>query len=299
MHRAPLPRWIAAGGLALACLFSTGAFAAAPLPETVVTVPKGTGLFAIELETTIFRPDGAGPFPIVLINHGKAPGDPRYQRRYRPVAAVRYFLARGYAVVVPMRQGFSKSTGSYIGGGCNIEGNGREQANDVVAALDYATAQPWADKSRILVVGQSHGGLTTLAFGTLGYPGVKGLVDFAGGLRLEQCAGWKQGLIAAAAAYGAQTSLPSLWFYGDNDSYFEPFVWKGMHDRYVAAGGKARLVAYGTFGSDSHRLFIDPAGGPIWRPEMTAFLKQIGLPYEVIPRAAEPAGEPETPGSTH
>ena len=136
----------------------------ASLNETVVQIPK-PGLFTVELETTIYKPDGAGPFPVALINHGKAFGDPRFQSRYRPGLAARYFLQRGYAVVVPMRQGFSKSGGSYIGGGCNVQSNGQVQASDVKAVLDHVTQQTWADKERMVVLGQSHGGWTTLAFG--------------------------------------------------------------------------------------------------------------------------------------
>jgi hypothetical protein len=73
------------------------------LNESVVMVPK------------------KGPFPVVIIKHGKAFGDPRFQERYRPALAARYFLQPGYAVVAPMRQGFSRSEGRYIGVGCNIE----------------------------------------------------------------------------------------------------------------------------------------------------------------------------------
>lgn len=264
--------------------------AAAPaveVPETVVMVQKTSGLFSTELETTIFKPEGDGPFPLVVINHGKSPGNARMQGRFRPRLASRYFLARGYAVIVPMRQGFSKSTGAYIDGGCNVESNGRLAADDVVAALDYATAQPWADKSRILVMGQSHGGWTTLAFGARSYPGVKGLVDFAGGLRQEWCTDWQGGLVSAAGAYGAETRLPALWFYGDNDSYWPTRTWRAMFDNYVSHGAKARLVAFGEFEGDSHRMFHAASGAPIWQPELTKFLQEIGLPFEVQPAFAQ------------
>ena len=278
----------------LAMLAGPPALAAADLPESVVMVPKKGGLFATEIETTLYLPEGAGPFPVAVINHGKANGDPRFQARYRPVIAARFFLQRGYAVVVPMRQGFSKSSGNYISSGCNVESNGRAQAGDVAAVLDYVTAQPWADKTRMVVVGQSHGGWTTLALGTLGYPGVKGLINFAGGLRQEQCVGWQQGLIGAAGTYGKETQVPSLWFYGDNDSYFPPFTWKGMHERYVAAGRSAKLVAFGTFGSDSHAMFGAVNGVPIWQPETAAFLRDIGLPDQPRPEFAHFAAAPVT-----
>jgi dienelactone hydrolase len=258
----------------------------AALNESVVMVPKKALLGSVDLETTIYKPDGDGPFPVVVINHGKAPGDPRFQSRYRPAVAVRYFMQRGYVVVVPMRQGFSKSGGLYIDGGCNVEGNGRGQADDVKVALEYILAQPYADKSRILIVGQSHGGWTTLAFGTRNYPGVKGLVNFAGGLRQESCAGWQGGLARAAGAYAAETQTPSLWFYGDNDSYFSPPTWQEMAARYSAAGGKNRVVAFGVFGSDSHSLFGSTKGQPIWQPEVTRFLAEINMPSQPLPAYA-------------
>lgn len=265
----------------------------AALNESVFMVSKKAIIGSTELETTLYKPDGPGPFPVVVINHGKAMGDPRFQSRYRPAIAARYFLQRGYMVLVPMRQGFSKSSGGYIGGGCNVESNGRVQAEDVKAVLDYALAQPEADKTRILVMGQSHGGWTTLAFGTLNYPGVKGLVNFAGGLRQESCAGWQANLARAAGTYAAETKLPSLWFYGDNDSYFSPSTWQDMAARYNSGGEKARVVAFGTFSSDSHSMFGSTKGQGIWQPEVTRFLESIGLPSQPAPAFARfaPAGK--------
>jgi dienelactone hydrolase len=138
---------------------------ASELNEEVVQISKQSKFFTTQLETTLYKPMTGGPFPVVVINHGKSMGDPRFQSRYRPSSSARFFLQRGYAVVVPMRQGFSKSEGSYIGGGCNVESNGNAQAEDVKAVLDFVVQQPWAKKDQILVAGQSHGGWTTLAFG--------------------------------------------------------------------------------------------------------------------------------------
>ena len=253
----------------------------ASVNEQVIMITKKGGLFSFELETTIYKPDGEGPFPLVVINHGKAFGDPRFQGRARHSAAARFFLQRGYVVLMPMRQGFSKSTGSYIGGGCNIDSNGMQQAQDTKAALDWAIGQPWADKNNILVMGQSHGGWTTLAFGTLNYPGVKALVNFAGGLRQETCAGWEGSLARAAGGYGKETQVPSLWFYGDNDSFFAPYTFRPMFERYTAAGAKAELVAFGNFGSDAHSMFGARAGQSIWQPKVAVLMQTVGLPTSI------------------
>ena len=264
------------------------------LNETVISVPKKGALITIDLETTLYKPDGDGPFPVVVINHGKAAGNPRFQNRYRPGRAARYFLQRGYAVVVPMRQGFSKSGGSYIAG-CHVEANGRLQAEDVKATLDWVREQPWADKDNLLVVGQSHGGWTTLAFGALKYPGVKGLVNFAGGLRQEGCFQWKEQLADGAATYAKETTLPSLWFYGDNDSYWDVPTWQAMAGRYKASGADMRMVAFGNFGTDAHAMFNSQGGARIWEPEVTRFLQRVGLPYQATSSATKFAAKPGIP----
>jgi dienelactone hydrolase len=252
------------------------------LNEEVVQIAKQGKFFTTQLETTLYKPLTGAPFPVVVINHGKSLGDTRFQSRYRPSSAVRFFLQRGYAVVVPMRQGFSKSEGSYIGGGCNVESNGNVQAEDVKAVLDFVVQQPWAKADQILVAGQSHGGWTTLAFGQENYPGVRGLINFAGGLRQESCVGWESGLGRAASEYGKNTKLPSLWFYGDNDSYFSSFTYRGMFEKYTAAGGQAELVAFGVFGNDSHAMFGSRGGEAIWQPKVQIFMQKLGLPTDVI-----------------
>jgi len=287
-------RWAMAGVACLAVFVSAPSFAVTPLPESTVMIPKKSGLSSIKLETTLYLPEGAGPFPLVIINHGKDPGNPRFQARSRYVDAARFFLLRGYAVMAPMRQGFSKSTGRYDDAGCNVERLGRTQADDVVAALDYATKQPWADKTRIVVLGQSAGGWATLAFGTRDYPGVKGLINFAGGVEQKQCIDWPQSLITAAGTYGKETHVPSLWFYGDNDHYFQPLIWKAMHDHYVATGTSAEVVDFGIFGSDSHIMFGAVDGDRIWQPKVDAFLREIDMPDQPQPEFAQYAAPPLT-----
>lgn len=268
------------------------------LREEVVMVKKVGGLFDAELETTIFKPPGAGPFPVVVINHGKSPGDPRFQARGRMEWPAREFVARGYMVALPMRQGFSKSTGGYIGGGCNVESNGRVQAEDVAATLNYLKTLPDADAGSALVVGQSHGGLTTMAFGTLNLPNVAGLINFAGGLRQDSCPGWEGNLSRAFGNYGKQTQLKSLWFYGDNDSFWQPWLYKEMYQKYTDAGGKARLVAFGNFGTDAHSLFGSRSGIPVWVPEVERFLAELGLPFKKIHNIAIANHEAAPPASS-
>lgn len=283
--------WLMLGPVAIPLMASSAlaqAQSPSPLPprvtEQVVMIPKTGTLFTVELETTIFRPPGDGPFPLVVINHGKAPGKPAFQGRAKFVAQSAEFLKRGYVVALPMRQGFSRSGGAYIGGGCNVQANGLMQAEDLIAALDYLTRQSYVDAERIVMVGQSHGGLSTMAFNAIGYPGVRGVINFAGGLRNESCAGWENNLVDAFADYGRTARYPSLWIYGSNDSYWPWPLPETMFNRYKAAAtgsaADATFVDVGEFESDSHRLFSSRNGIRVWLPPVEAFLRRIGMPAE-------------------
>src|ERR1700732_4102188 len=67
----------------------------ARLDEQVVMVPASLSGSSVELETTVFKPPGQGPFPLVVMNHGKEPGNPHLQKRDRFLAISREFVKRG------------------------------------------------------------------------------------------------------------------------------------------------------------------------------------------------------------
>jgi dienelactone hydrolase len=280
--------------VAFTCAAQTTVTTAPPLAtalnEHVVMLRIGSGWGSTDLETTIFKPNGDGPFPLIVINHGKATGNPLFQARARYLLVAAEFVARGYLVAMPMRRGFSKSGGAYIQAGCNIRSNGLLQAEDIRDVLAVMAKRADVDAQRIVVIGQSHGGLTTMALGTLNVPGVRGLINFAGGLRVENfnthCS-WEKSLADAFEAYASKTTLPSLWFYGDNDSYWGAELPKVMHQRYTAAGGKAKLISFGVFeAGDAHGMFGHRAGIPIWIKPVEEFLRSIDMPADVLPRAA-------------
>lgn len=83
------------------CLPQDGPKLDAALNEQVVMLPIGDG--GTKLETTIFKPNGDGPFPLVVINHGKAFGNPYFQARARYLVASGEFVRLGYLVAIPMR----------------------------------------------------------------------------------------------------------------------------------------------------------------------------------------------------
>jgi hypothetical protein len=158
--------------------------------------------------------------------------------------------------------------------------------------IRHLKARPEIDGRRIVVAGQSFGGWNTLAVGTLGLSGVTGLVNFVGGVRVSTCPTNDVALGLGAAALGAAATVPSIWFYGDNDKLFSSATWRDMYARYIGNGGRAELVAFGNFMDDSHQLLSHPEGLKIWVPKVDAFLARIGLPAEPVQPAYMPTAFP-------
>lgn len=252
---------------------------------------------SVGLQVTVFQPEGPGPFPIVVINHGKDLGDPHSQARNRPVAAARVFLERGYAVVVPMRQGFAGSGGKLIEDGCNTEANGQVQVEDLAAVVKWLGMQSWADTSRMIMTGQSYGGLTTIAYSQNPDPGFKLFVNFAGGVKYAIGCEWELRLREAFQSYGKKSHAPSIWFYGENDSYFPPKTITPAFKAFAAAGGNGEMVAYGAFGDDAHGMFANVDGVDIWLDKVLSRMQEHGLPVEVaLPRYGRVGGLPSSTG---
>lgn len=229
------------------------------------------------LETTIFKPQGQGPFPLVVINHGKLHGDAREQKRYQAYAASREFVKMGYVVALPMRLGFSKSDGTYFQSGCDLLKDGYKQSESVDAAIRELKKLPYIKADQILVIGHSYGGFISLAYGAINQdPAIKGIINFAGGLKKStgSCL-WDLSLNQAFNDYGKKTKVPTLWIYSENDSLFKPDLVERLRRGYVASGGQASLVMLPAFKDDGHKFFDDPEAVKLWVNPVSDFLQQI------------------------
>jgi dienelactone hydrolase len=259
----------------------------AHLSEQVIGIPSGPD-GSVTLQTTIFKPAGPGPFPMVVFNHGKMHGDPRMQARSDPISFAREFVRRGYVVVAPNRQGFAQSGGTYVQDGCDVERNGLSQAADVAATVDFMAKQPYVDAQHIVIAGTSHGGLATIAYGTQAAAGVRGLINFSGGLRQDACTDWQGNLTRAFGTYGEKVRVPSLWMYGDNDSIWSAELVSQMYAAYAAHGASARMIDFGDYKNDAHRLVGDRDGVRIWWPAVERFLARAGMPTRVQYQVSDP-----------
>ena len=272
----------------------------APLHEQVLHVP-GDPARPVSLVVTVYTPEGPGPFPLAVMNHGAndSKESPAAMPRNRASLEADYFLSRGYAVALPMMRGYAGSGGAQTAHGCELSEVALNNGRDIEGLIGSLAADPQIDTSRVVVAGQSFGGWNTLGLGALQPDHVRGLISFSGGVKSTACIDERIGyraLIQGAQRFGANTQIPSIWFFGDNDSLFPKDVWRGMHQVYTQAGASAELVDIGSFMNDSHQMLSYPEGIALLAPKLDAFLQRIGLPHTEVQPAYMPT---PTPPPTH
>lgn len=265
------------------------------VPPAVVKLALQIAGEPAEVVAHLYKPPGDGPFPLVIFSHGRAPNRLDRAKLRNPVLVghANYWLKRGVAVVAPVRPGYGETGGSdredsfihWDGDQCRSNPDytrTAEHARDtVVATYRWAQQQPWVRKDRILLEGQSVGGLATVAAGALNLPGVVGFVNFAGGAggNPERSPGkscMPGNLTQTYAAFGRQAREPSLWLYAENDLYWGAEMPQQWHAAFRAGGSDTRMVQTGPVeGHDGHQLLN--YGGRMWSGPLNAFAQQIGL----------------------
>jgi dienelactone hydrolase len=153
--------------LAALCL-AAGAFAAradTAYGSQSVTVRSTTAGTPQDLPATLLKPEGAGPFPAVVILHDCSGLGARSSGA--PLRWGRLLAARGYVVVIAD----SFAPRGFPDGVCVARGRDPRfalvsyaaRAADAYAALAYLRTLPYVDGRHVGVMGGSHGGSSTLA----------------------------------------------------------------------------------------------------------------------------------------
>jgi len=298
-----------ARALAALCALLVSAFAFAAdesyygprLIEEQIRVPAAGGY---EIATTILRPEGNGPYGVVVLNHGVSASARERARESAELllSSAAVFARRGYVVVMPLRRGFGATGGAMAEdpGSCsNPDYFKAEQAaaDDVMTAYSYARGLPYVDPSRMILAGQSAGGMVSLfTAGTRAPQGLVAVLSFAGGRGGDPesspgvpCA--VEPIAKVLDALGKQTRVPVLFNYAENDLFFSPRITRLWFDRFTAGGANAEYMLQPAFGKDGHYLFSDVVGVRYWLPTVERFLARYNLPFERLD-AADPVKQP-------
>ncbi|WP_269715164.1 dienelactone hydrolase family protein [Caulobacter sp. NIBR2454] len=121
-----------------------------------MTVAGWADRLATNIQVT--RPEGPGPFPVVLLMHGCGGLQP-FMQNYADAA-----VQAGFAAVIVdsfTPRGLSRVTAHLVV--CTGLGvHGQQRAADIFAMLHWLKGQDWADADHVAVGGWSHGGWTIL-----------------------------------------------------------------------------------------------------------------------------------------
>jgi len=243
-----------------------------------VTFPHG----GLTLVGFLYRPDGPGPFPAIIWNHGseKSPGtSPEFD------SVAQAFVPAGFVVFAPMRRGHGLSEGQYIvetlqnerqahGPAAANRAMVREmetnQLEDQLAGLTYLKALPYVDTNRLGVVGCSYGGIETL-------------------LAAERGAGFKAAVAVSPAAQSwngnpelrarlkdavRKITVPVFIIHPAKDASLSPGKeLSGLQEKLGKTHEFRIFPAVGPPAEQQH-CFGGAQGMHVWAPEAIAFLKK-------------------------
>jgi dienelactone hydrolase len=185
---------------------------AAPLPAPhQVDIPA----HGLTLHAQLYKPDGDGPFPIVIALHGcgglGGQSEP-VQPRYRDWAE--QLLKTGHAVLLP-----DSYASRELGPQCRAKERRvlarRERVADVNASRQWLQQQPWAARERISLIGWANGASAVLwsvrpQLSTRGIePDFRSAIAFYPDCRISSGLGWS-------------TRVPTLLLIGAQDDISSP-----------------------------------------------------------------------------
>jgi carboxymethylenebutenolidase len=259
--------------LALLVFFQATFFAPSPPSPREVTFSSG----ALVLHGFLYQPEGQGPFPAVLWNHGseKRPG-------WLPELAP-LFLDKGYVLFIPHRRGQGRSPGEYVmdlldranqSGGPPARSRKLVELmelhlEDQIAALVYLKNLPEVDPQRMVVAGCSFGGIQTVLMAEKGL-GLRAAVDFAGAAQNWQHSPELRERMIRAVRHA---QMPIFFSQAKNDYDVSPSRDLAAEmEKWARPHAIQIFPSFGKSNQDAHEFCIH--GGDLWAPQVFSFLSE-------------------------
>jgi pimeloyl-ACP methyl ester carboxylesterase len=271
-------------------------FASLTRPDAVVAWTRGKSEFLqtdliedgkpVRLEVVIFRPSGAGAFPLAVINHGSIAGGVKpslFTRTWFATDLADFLNDRGWIVAFPQRRGRGKSDGLYdegfaedrrLGytGDIDITLRGADRAlSDIDAAITTLRRRQDVAPIPVLLGGNSRGGVLSIAYAGLHPEQVAGVINFVGG--------WlREGSPAASAVNhqlferGASYGRPTIWLYGQHDRLYSIAHSRDNFAAFEKAGGQGKFFEFDMPAGQGHSLIGRPN---LWSGSLDSYLSSL------------------------
>lgn len=254
-------------------------------PEDVVVRNGSTSLHAM-----IWRPQGHGRYPAILLNHGSGRTSEElqrlgpYERNAQTLGPV--FARHGYVFLYLYRRGVGPSTdqganavdlmnrqsathGQDARNALQLELLEGREMDDARAALAFLRARPYVDAGNVALVGHSFGGSLTLLMAER-EPKLRAIVVFsAAGYSFDRSSDLRMRLLTAVDHIAA----PVFFIHAEND--YSLSSGKVLDARRALIGKPHRLKIYPPIGdtADEGHDFLH-LGVNIWEPDVFAFLDE-------------------------
>jgi len=240
----------------------------------------------ISLEIVIVKPNGPGPFPTIMFNHGSSGtgANPKYiKRTYNPNSVAFFFTKRGWMTAFPQRRGRGRSGGLYNEGlepnrkgySCSPQVSlmGMERAlQDLDVVVKYLKGRSDVDGKKMLIGGQSRGGILSIVYTGTHPDEFIGVINFAGGWMGKRCSEM-EAVHKTSFKRGGEFKKQTLWLYGENDSHYSLDHCQNNFDLFVESGGKGDFLSYSLSPvKDGHSLLYYPQ---VWMKDVDLFLESI------------------------
>jgi dienelactone hydrolase len=211
----------------------SAAHAAPSAASEQVEIPLSNGV----LHAQLFRPEGGGPFPVVIALHGcggLGAGSEQVAPRYRDWAE--QLLRTGHAVLLPDSYGSRE-----LGPQCRVKERRvlarRERVADIMAARQWLLQQSWVARDRISLIGWANGASALLwavrpqLAAQKIEPDFRSAIAFYPDCRISSGLGWS-------------ARVPTLLLIGGGDDISSPSACRQMVDGARGRSALARIVVY-------------------------------------------------------
>ena len=143
---------------------------------------------------------------------------------------------------------------------------------DIDAVIDALQERPDVAAGPVLMMGQSRGGILSVAYAGTHPDRVSGVVNFVGGWLGQDCLTASEvhrTLVRQGSAFGR----PMLWLYGDGDPHYSLEHMREVHQAFTDAGGQASFCAFDMPGTTTgHGVMAMPS---LWKPLLDAYMDEL------------------------
>ena len=129
------------------------------------------------------------------------------------------------------------------------------------------------DSERMLIAGQSRGGILSIVHAGTRPDHFNGVINFVGGWMGDRCPD-PEAINTVSFRRGAGSEKPTLWLYGGNDRFYSMGHSRTNFEAFIDAGGHGTFHRYSLGGdANGHGLISRP---DLWEEAVASFLE--GMP---------------------